>query len=267
MREVETIRKYFKPIQPSVKSGQENISYEEFQPNYQLENFIHCYWQLSTQHFLETPYFYRVVSDGCVDVFFNLNNTSESFVMGFCKKYTEFEIGQTFNYAGIRFYPSVFPQLFKISAQILKDRDQPLKLILPKLSTFISKEISLNFSQSIHKLDEFFFNTIQEQVIDIDSRFKEALFHIFKTKGYLKTESICAGISVRQLRRLFNYYIGTSPKSFSQVVRFQHILNVKPSLQSLKSNKIFFDVGFYDQAHFIKNFTKFYGVTPTQAFR
>ncbi|MEL6606454.1 MAG: AraC family transcriptional regulator, partial [Cyanobacteria bacterium J06614_10] len=59
----------------------------------------------------------------------------------------------------------------------------------------------------------------------------------------------------------------TLVKSFCQVVRFQYILNAKPSTQSLRENKIFFDVGFFDQAHFIKTFVKFYGVTPSKAFR
>jgi AraC-like DNA-binding protein len=40
-----------------------------------------------------------------------------------------------------------------------------------------------------------------------------------------------------------------------------------PSKKSLKENKLYFDVGFFDQAHFIKNFKTFYGVTPSEAFR
>ena len=74
------------------------------------------------------------------------------------------------------------------------------------------------------------------------------------------------GLSARQLRRIFNYYIGTTAKTFSNVVRFQYILNADPSQRRLKNDKLYFDVGFFDQAHFIKNFKTFYGVTPSQAF-
>ena len=70
------------------------------------------------------------------------------------------------------------------------------------------------------------------------------------------------GISPRQLRRLFDFYIGSSPKTFSQVIRFQNILNAKPSAESLRKNKLFFDAGYYDQAHFIKEFKTMYGQTP-----
>ena len=93
---------------------------------------------------------------------------------------------------------------------------------------------------------------------DYDPRFFKSLRLIFEKKGYLDTElDLDTGLSPRQLRRIFNYYIGTTTKTFSNVVRFQHILNAKPSSESLKDNKLYYDVGFFDQAHFIKNFKTF----------
>ncbi|MEY8863036.1 helix-turn-helix domain-containing protein [Tenacibaculum singaporense] len=73
------------------------------------------------------------------------------------------------------------------------------------------------------------------------------------------------GLSTRQLQRVFNYYIGTTPKAFSNVVRFQQVLSEVTSAQSLKNNKLYLDLGFFDQAHFIKHFKTFYGVTPSKA--
>lgn len=40
----------------------------------------------------------------------------------------------------------------------------------------------------------------------------------------------------------------------------------KPSMQSLKQNRLFFDAGYYDQSHFIKDFKDFYGITLGKAF-
>jgi len=266
LEQFESIREYFRPIQPSIRAGEKNIVYKEIEPKAQLKNKIHCYWQLSTTKLLTRPFNYRVASDGCIDVFFNLRNTNESFVMGFCNKYTEFPIGKEFDYAGIRFYPSIFPLIFGISAKTLSNEARSLESVLPELAEFISTEIKEDFTASIPKLDKYFCTLIQQNYASIDDRFLTAFLEILKRKGHLKTGNVAAGLSPRQLRRLFNYYIGTSPKSFCQVVRFQYILNANPSAQSLKEHKIFFDVGFFDQAHFIKNFTKFYGVTPSKAF-
>ena len=267
MEGITSIREYFQPIQPSVKDGQGEVIYSEFNPADALKNLIYCYWQLRTPNILDSPYDYRVVSDGCIDVFFNLKHTRKSFVMGFCHKYWEFSIGKEFNYAGIRFYPSVFPQLFGVPAQTLSNKDQPLAPILPHLANFIAEEINEDFDQSIPKLDHLLNSMVQENTPQADPRFQRAFMEILNKNGHLETErDLDTGLSPRQLRRLFNHYIGTTPKSFCQVVRFQYILNAKPSKQSLRDNKIFYDVGFYDQAHFIKDFKKFYGVTPARAF-
>lgn len=268
MEHFEDIRRYFKPIQPSVDINEEKVIYKEFDPEFKLQNFIHCYWQLKTTKPLDVPFNYRVVSDGCVDVFFNLRNTKESFVMGFCKEYTAFSIGKNFNFCGIRFYPSIFPLIFGVSAKKLASKHQAIQLILPHLAEFISMNIKEGFLIQLPQINQFFSTLIQKNTLAVDDRFYRAFVKILKNRGHLEIEKdLNIGLSPRQLRRFFNFYIGTSPKSFCQVVRFQYILNAKLSSKELKENKLFFEVGFFDQAHFIKNFTKFYGITPSKAFK
>lgn len=270
MKELELIKGFYKPIQPTIKGEQKEVVYQEHRPVGQLSCFVYCFWQLKTSTPLSSNYRYRVVSDGCIDIFFNHKNAQESFVMGFCRKYSEFPIGKEFNYIGIRFFPSVFPLLFTVDAKSLSNRSQELAQVLPRISTYIIQHIKPyeNISIVSDKLNDMLVAEIGNRTFNLDSRFYQALHLIFGKKGRLETESdLNTGISPRQLRRIFNYYIGTTPKAFSKVVQFQHILNAKPSAQGLKENKIFFDAGFFDQAHFIKDFKRFYGVTPTQAFR
>ena len=92
----------------------------------------------------------------------------------------------------------------------------------------------------------------------MDKRFFSALLQILQSKGSLHISELDTGISTRQLRRLFDYYIGDSPKTFSNIVRFQHILSAKAY-----HNHSFLDT-YYDQAHFIKSFKTFYGDTPSK---
>ena len=260
----------YKPVQPTIKSSEKSVIYREVKPNEKLSDFIYCYWKLQTTETLQTPFNYRVVADGCIDIFFALERPNESFVMGFCKKYTEFPLGNSFHYIGVRFLPSMFPQLFKIDASELSNRYEWLQEILPQISTFILHEFDqvMPFEDIQNVLDAYFLNLLKHKHFDWDLRFYNAMYLILKNFGTLETESaLDTGISPRQLRRIFNYYVGTTPKTFSKVVRFQNILHAKPSTESLKQNKLFYDVGFYDQAHFIKDFKNFYGVTPSQAFR
>lgn len=246
------------------------VTYSEFLPDINLQNFIYCYWELKTTQKLKDQFNYRVVADGCIDIFFELTNPSENFIMGFCKEYTVFPLENSFHYFGIRFLPTSFPQLFKINAKDLSNRFEKLEDVVPKISKFIVE----NFTQKLKKdeiknsFDGFFLKQLTNIDFEYDHRFYEAFMHILKNFGLVNiSKDLNTGLSERQLRRLFEYYIGDTAKTFSRVVKFQNILKAKPSGQSLQKNKMFFDVGYYDQAHFIKEFKNFFGVTPNQAFQ
>lgn len=269
MNNLGNIKSLYTPIQPTVKQSANNVSYKEFLPDIGLQDFIYCYWELKTTQLLNEQFNYRVVADGCIDIFFELSNPEDNYVMGFCKKYTEFPLGNSFHYIGVRFYPTMFPQLFKINAAELSNKYENLKLVVPDTSYYIATNFTIRQNQNDIKstFDKYFLKLITETTIDKDKRLYEAISIILKNFGVLNIESdINTGISQRQLRRLFEYYIGDTAKTFSKVVRFQNILRSKPSTQSLRENKLFFDVGYYDQAHFIKEFKNFYGVTPGKAF-
>lgn len=265
--DVSFIRQLYTPVQPTVKSYGK-VNYQEFLPRLQLQPFIYCYWQLKTAERLSQPFNYRVVADGCIDIFFELNEPSENFVMGFCKKYTEFKLNEEFNYLGIRFLPTMFPQMFKVDASSISNKAEKLHLILPQVTSFIQSNFNTNvdISSAIKLLDAYLLEQLSTSVFQNDSRLYNAISVIMTNYGVVDLEAIDTGVSHRQLRRLFYFYIGDSMKTFSKVVRFQNILRAKPSTQSLRENKLFFNVGFFDQAHFIKDFKHFYGVTPSKAF-
>lgn len=269
MKILENIRNLYVPIQPTVRQSGNAVTYREIIPHLELQPFIYCYWQLKTTSPLQSPFLYRVVADGCIDIFFELNNVHESFVMGFCKQYTAFELGNDFNYVGVRFLPTMFPQLFNKNASEISNQSVGLNLILPAISEFIKNTFLSNHSllEIKNKWDEYLLELIVKNDFNSDHRLYDAIDLILEHKGMVQVENeLKTGISPRQLRRLFKYYIGDTPKTFSKVVRFQNILRAKPSTQSLKKNKLFYDIGYYDQAHFIKDFKNFYGVTPSQAF-
>ncbi len=269
MSKLKNIRELFQPIQPSVRKVGGNVSYTEFPPSTNLQPYIYCYWQLKTTKKLDEHFSYKVVSDGCIDILFEINNPKENFVAGFCRKYTEYVLLPEFNYVGIRFLPTIFPQFFHVSAEELSNKFQILGNFAPQTSKFIAEHfyVEMNVNEIKQKLDNHFTSLLNKITFDLDNRLYNAIDIILKNYGVLNVQKdIDVGLSNRQLRRLFQFYIGDSPKTFSKVVQFQNILKAKPSKQSLKQNKLFYDVGYYDQSHFIKDFKNFYGVTPNKAF-
>lgn len=262
------IRKQYNPVQPSIYyNADSRVSYIEHMPVASLQPYIYCYWHLVAPTPLEQPFIYRVAADACMDIYFDMQNPADSYVMGFCKQYTEFALPPSFHYVGIRFLPTAFPYLFSVDGSALSNRYEKLGDVLPQLAKYITDHIRPEFDSDkvVALLDVFFMNWLKKHTPATDARFIESVLHIVKSAGGLRVESeLNTGLSPRQLRRLFNFYIGDSPKIFSQIIRFQQLLKAKPSTQLLKSEKLFFDAGYYDQSHFIKAFKTFYGTTPSK---
>ena len=79
----------------------------------------------------------------------------------------------------------------------------------------------------------------------------------------IKNISCYFGLSDRYIQKLFYEMVGLTPGSFFSIQRFNRSLElVRSSKQSLTS--IAHQCGYYDQAHFIKDFKKFAGSTPSE---
>lgn len=90
---------------------------------------------------------------------------------------------------------------------------------------------------------------------------------IKQSQGNIKITALIEklNISQSQFEKRFRKVVGASPKKFASIVRLDTILNANP-----KSNKLTglaFDSGYFDQAHFIKDFKSFTGQTPEQYFK
>ena len=77
----------------------------------------------------------------------------------------------------------------------------------------------------------------------------------------LSATALQSGLSERYVQKLCHTCIGISPSTYAALVRFnkslQLVLNSPRSLTSIA-----YDCGYYDQAHFIKEFKKFTAITP-----
>jgi len=73
-------------------------------------------------------------------------------------------------------------------------------------------------------------------------------------------------ISKRQLERKFIAAVGLSPKFLSRIIRFQNTLQLIEKKEFVSFTTVAYDGGFYDQAHFIKDFREFTGLNPKQYF-
>jgi transcriptional regulator GlxA family with amidase domain len=73
-------------------------------------------------------------------------------------------------------------------------------------------------------------------------------------------------LSGRQLERLFQQYVGLSPKSFGRILRFKQVMRLAEQRRIANWAELALIAGYYDQAHLIRDFHQFAGESPTQLF-
>lgn len=69
-------------------------------------------------------------------------------------------------------------------------------------------------------------------------------------------------ISQRQLERLYHTQVGMSPKQYATLVRVNAARLALKQPNHLSNTNLAADLGFYDQSHFIREFSAVVGITP-----
>lgn len=270
MYKIPNIGQLFTPLQPATEKMINGIFYSMVKPLPLLQKYIYSYWEFYTEKPLTTPYLHRVVADGCIALIVDLKNPENTFIRGFVTNYTAYEFAGSFHYAGVCFYPGAFPLLFKLPAEEITNRFEQLNPFMPGCAKHMMQAFDRKVDIQIVKqvFDKYFLEILYKSSSAYDGRFFNAIDLILKSHGTLNVQSeLNTGVSPRQLRRLFEFYIGDTPKTFCNIVRFQHLINSRPTPACIRNKKIFYEAGYYDQAHFIKEFKKLYGLTPSLALQ
>lgn len=98
---------------------------------------------------------------------------------------------------------------------------------------------------------------------DIDERKRKLFEWVFTTNGEISVKDLSEKLfwSERQINQYFNQQFGLSLKAYCNILRFQ------ASLSHIKEGKLFPQLNYYDQSHFIKEIKKFSGVSPKELFK
>jgi AraC-like DNA-binding protein len=92
---------------------------------------------------------------------------------------------------------------------------------------------------------------------------------LVETGGRTSIATIVAetGFSQKHVIAQFRQEIGLSPKTLARVLRFGHAIRIIQAGGGASLAAIAQDCGYYDQAHFSRDFHAFAGVTPTELVR
>lgn len=94
----------------------------------------------------------------------------------------------------------------------------------------------------------------------VDERKRKLFELIYTSKGEMSVKELSenTGWSSRQINRYFTKQLGLSLKAYSTILRF------RTSLEHIAKGKLFPELNYTDQNHFIKEVKKFSGVAPKE---
>jgi AraC-like DNA-binding protein len=168
---------------------------------------------------------------------------------------------------GIKFKPGGFRPFLKSSVSSLADSTVPANRIFGKavdaLTTILAS--SRKESEKVSAVNAFFRARTPEP--DDTIRLAGQLVARILAEPNIKTVNDLAtrtGFSKRSLQRLFNDYVGVSPKWVIRRYRLHELMEKFDSRAQPTWAQLALDLGYFDQAHLINDFKSIVGYTPAQ---
>jgi AraC-like DNA-binding protein len=122
-----------------------------------------------------------------------------------------------------------------------------------------------NHNQRILIIERFLLSELKKA--EPDHLVHEAIQHIKLMKGDIKIKDLLTRLPISRdpFEKRFRKITGTSPKHFAAIVRLKSLIENYKDNSSL--TRAAYSAGYYDQAHFIKDFRSFTGQTPLDFFK
>ncbi len=159
---------------------------------------------------------------------------------------------------GIRFYPHGLHSFIDISGkQIINNTIDLLPLLkyIPDIN---------NSNDLIGKVNALLPNLFNEKKYEKLNIIRDYYQYFRGAQSMISIEEYCKinQTNYTSLNRLFSKIIGLSPKRFERLIKFRKSLcSIIDSPENLTNISI--DSGYFDQAHFIREFKLFLSVTPS----
>jgi AraC-like DNA-binding protein len=254
---------------------------ETFVPPPPLSAFINQIWAYEgyeQPHELE-----RVLPDGSMEIIINLaedatrmydpedGSLSRSFpgsiVSGAHSGHFVIDTFEQRSVVGVSFKPGGAPPFLGLPAAELQDAHMPLDALWDATFVAVLRERLLEAGSMEARL-AIAEEALLQQANGNLARHPAVTYALNQFQGVPQTRTVAnvteqVGLSPRRFIRLFDQEVGLTPKLYCRVRRFQKALRVIQAGRVTGWTDIALRCGYYDQAHLIRDFQEFSGLTPT----
>lgn len=221
----------------------------------------------------------RVLPDACVEMFFNYTSTpvaiigeelhNRSIVSFRMSQPRDVQMRKGAGVIAICFHPGMAYKFIRPPMHALTDTTTPLTDIWGNHTADIEEKMAElpDNSSRVNLAQNYLLNALTNSKEDLQITY--CLKQIQLSKGLIPVGKLVAdtGITQRHLARKFREYIGLSPKEYLRVSRFIFSLAHLKNYPAFSLTEVAYESGYYDQAHFIRDYKDFTGYTPREVVR
>ncbi|WP_219226217.1 DUF6597 domain-containing transcriptional factor [Pedobacter antarcticus] len=257
------------------------MEYQVYEPNENLSPFIKCYWTLEGPK-ERKPQKQTIVPDGCMEMIFHYGDLYKqyveegnsiiqprSFIIGQLTRPLDIEPTQKTGIFAVRFRPEGFLPFATLPIKELENKAVSLEILYNKSGLKIEQEIlTAKWAQERIQKIELFLASFLKDTKTIDHIVQSTIDTILMANGKLQIVDLgkLLNINRRQIERRFSAKIGLSPKQLSKIIKLQAALKILLNADDTNLTSLAYVGEYYDQAHFIRDFKEFTGVTPKEFY-
>lgn len=256
------------------------MNYQTFEPSKDLSSLVKCYWTLESPK-EETPEKQTIVPDGCMEMIFHYGDLYKQctdngsivqprcFVIGQLTQPLKIEPTGETGIFSVRFHPEGFLPFATVPIKEMENKAVTLEKLFGKDGQEIEQKLlnTISTSERINLIETFLLSRLADTET-IDRIIKSTIETILTANGQLSVDELSrqTNINRRQLERKFSSIIGLSPKQLSKTIRLQATLKMLLNKKFTSLTALAYEGEYYDQAHFIKDFREFTGMTPKEFY-
>jgi AraC-like DNA-binding protein len=251
------------------------IGYTEHVPPPDVADHVACFWtRVATPSAAGEPGpAHRVLPDGSVDIVvgFETGSDPEAVAVGTMTQPLIVPPGSPTVYVGVRFRPAHAFAALGLPAIELTDRRVALDLVATDARRMIDDVMTRTTNGE--RLDSLV-RLVRHRLAgapEIPVAVRRAVQLIASDYGNLRVAALAAdiGITRQHLARQFATHVGVSPKTFARVMRARAAVARADAARAayprdIDWSAIAYELGYYDQPHFIDDFKAITGKTPSQ---
>lgn len=253
------------------EAGLQKFSLMRYEPAEDLAPFIEHYWTVRWDLRGQAPHRQTILSYPNVNISFERENGGTfAGVYGIPEEtYTRHLEGEG-AVLGIKFRAGGFYPFWKQPVSGLSGQILSLPAVFGEGGAQWERQMfAMGGEEQMVRLTEQF---LRERAPEMDGNLEligQIVRDVADHRDMTKVEDIVTrfGVNKRTLQRLFSRYVGVSPKWIIQRCRLQEAAELMEKGSSLNWPKLAQDLGFYDQAHFIKTFKAMIGKSPEEYVR